>query len=248
MDGVLLHSAHVFLVMIMSIIGIVIGNKFYSSVKNEDRQEKGKIIQTLLKRHVVVQCVGWPIWMMGTLVFRINKDRISGWGKGFVQVGVMSIRDIGILLRNYVGFQSFVIALCRYLFIVKNSLLLRIGVKRFRYIILSISWVVPIFLLMLAEATVPIGHYYFCFFVPQNSQIHQNNNNGSTFCNQEELTKPFESPFYTFCWENLPLPVNYALLMIRYILLFMFQSTSWRVSCMYIYLHSSQGNNLTILF
>ena len=224
MDGVLLHSAHVFLVMIMSIIGIVIGNKFYSSVKNEDRQEKGKIIQTLLKRHVVVQCVGWPIWMMGTLVFRINKDRISGWGKGFVQVGVMSIRDIGILLRNYVGFQSFVIALCRYLFIVKDSLLMKIGVKRLRYIILLSSGVIPICQLLLGEATAPIGHVYFCILVPQDDQLHKNNNTSGMFCNQETITKSFESPFYTFCWENLPLPVNYALLMIRYILFIMGQS------------------------
>ena len=224
MDVILLDTALVLLVLIISILGIVIGKKFYSSVKNEDRQERGKIIQTLLKRYVVVQCVGWPIWMIGALVFHINKERLSVLGVGFVQLCVMSIRDTRVLLRNYVGFQSFVIALCRYLFIVKNSLILKIGVKRFRYIILLISFVVPTFQLMLTEASAPIWHVYFCFFVPQDGQLHQNNNNSGIFCNQETLTKSFESPFYTFCWENLPLPINYALPMVRYMLLFIAQS------------------------
>ena len=224
MNGILLDSALFLMVLIISILGIIICKKVYSSVKDEDRQEKGKIIQALLKRNAFVQGVGWPILLIGTWVFHINKDRLSTLGVGFVQVGVMSIRDIRVLLRNYVGFQSFVIALCRYLFIVKDSLLMKIGVKKLRYIILLISGVVPFCQLLLGEATAPIGHFFFCFFVPQDSHLHQNNNNSGMFCNQETITKTFESPFYTFCWENLPLPVNYTLLMIRYILLFMGQS------------------------
>ena len=224
MNGILLDSALLAIVLIISILGIVLCKKFHSSVKDQDRQEQGKIIQTLLKRLTLVQSVGWPILLIGTWVLHINKYRLNTLGVGFVQVGVMSIRDIRILLRNYVGFQSFVIALCRYLFIVKDSLLMKIGVKRLRYIILLSSGVIPICQLLLGEATAPIGHVYFCILVPQDDQLHKNNNTSGMFCNQETITKSFESPFYTFCWENLPLPVNYALLMIRYILFIMGQS------------------------
>ena len=105
MDVILLDTALVLLVLIISILGIVIGKKFYSSVQNEYHQEKGKIIQTLLKRYVVVQCVGWPIWMIGTLVFHINKDRLSALGVGFVQVGVMSIEIYVYYLETMSGFN-----------------------------------------------------------------------------------------------------------------------------------------------
>ena len=39
---------------------ILVNKRLYTNIKNEERQEKGKVIQFIIKTYALVQCIGWP--------------------------------------------------------------------------------------------------------------------------------------------------------------------------------------------
>ena len=224
MEDIFFSLVWFFISLLVSIVGVGLCKKLYTDVKNEEHQEKSKIIQRILKTYALVQCIGWPLLMSTSWLLYINRSHINALGLSYIQAGVMFIRILWRTLRNYIGFNSFIIALSRYLFIVKDDMVLKFGIRRIRHILLSSSMAMPIFLSLVGEATTPIEHAYFCVFVPKSINSYQYNNNTDSFCSQATVTKVFESPLYTFCWNYLPLAINYAIMMLRLILVIMVHS------------------------
>ena len=221
---------------LLSIVGFTVCKKFYSNVKSQEKQEKGQIIQKLLKTYAAVQCIGWPLLNIVVWSLFVNKTRINALGLGFMQAGIVFVRVLWRTLRNYIGFNSFIIALCRYLFIVKDSMILEVGLRKCRNILLSSSVAVPVFLSLVGEATTPIEHGYFCVFVPQSIKTYEFDNNTDPFCSQDVITKVFESPFYAFFWENLPLSINYGMMVLRLILVIVVHSNVFE-GIMYLHIY-----------
>ena len=60
-------------VLFYGIIGITIGRKFYQNVQKEDHQERGKVIQRIMKTYAMVQCIMWPVIGILALAFYVNK-------------------------------------------------------------------------------------------------------------------------------------------------------------------------------
>ena len=214
-------SAVLFLILlIFSIVGIFICTKFYNSQKEGDTKERRKVIQTILKTYALVQCVGWPLLMSWAWVFYVNRPRFNSFGTGFMQAGITSLRFLHRLLRDYIGFNSFIIALCRYTFIFKDDMVIRTGITKIQQIFISSSVSFPLLLALICEATNPIEHLWFCLFVP-NQSIQKNNSSDDsiTFCNQDTVIRTFESPINTFFEENLPLPFRYPISIIHFIMI-----------------------------
>ena len=208
------------ILLIFSLTGIVICKTFYNNVKNEERKEKGKVIQTILKTYAIVQSIGWPFLMSMTWLFYFNKSQLNELGMGFMQLSILSLRFLVRLLRNYIGCNSFIIALCRYLFIIKDDMVLKVGIGKIRYILLVSSIAVPMVLSLVSEATTPVEYAYFCVFMPQGNQTLLSNASNGILCSEDFTTKSFESPIYIFFWNSLPPSIRYATWTVRLILMF----------------------------
>ena len=147
--GEIISYALCYLVIIP--LGLVIGWKLYSNIKNEEHKEKGKVIQRILKTYCVVQCVAWPLFSsIFGFVFFIKRTAFSFDHSVFMTIMVSSLRALVKLNLLFVGFNSFIIAVCRYVFIMQ--FFDYISIAKLRKIVVASSILVPISLGILTEA------------------------------------------------------------------------------------------------
>ena len=124
-------------VLLYGIIGITIGRKFYQNVQKEDHQERGKVIQRIMKTYAMVQCIMWPVIGILAFTFYINKIALNKIDHSLLRPSISLLRFVFTLFRSYIGFNSLIIALCRYSFIVYENQVFKIGLKRIRNIYIS---------------------------------------------------------------------------------------------------------------
>ena len=132
-------------------LGLVIGWKLYTNIKHEEHKEKGKVIQRILKTYCVVQCVSWPLLcsIFGVLFFTMRSPFALNHS---VLMTIMAYSSRTLLKLNllYVGFNSFIVAVCRYVFIMQ--LFDNISITKLRKFVVASSILVPILLGILTEA------------------------------------------------------------------------------------------------
>ena len=132
-------------------LGLVIGWKLYSNIKNEEHKEKGKVIQRILKTYCVVQCLTWPlISSIWGFVFFTKRSAFAFNHSVLMTIMVSGLRALFKLNLLYVGFNSFIIAICRYVFIM--PLFDYINITKLRKFVVASSILVPILLGILTEA------------------------------------------------------------------------------------------------
>ena len=129
-----------------TIAGIAIGKKFYDNVRKEEHQERGKVIQKIMKTYALVQCIGWPIVMILAWLLYINKFVLTILQHDITRQAMISLRFGYTMFRVYVGFNSLIIAICRYSFIIHEDQVFKFGVNRIRSILQICSVVIPIVL------------------------------------------------------------------------------------------------------
>ena len=49
--NIILNAFYLLLLVLLSSLGILVGIKLYKNLDKEDRQEKGKVIQKIIKNH-----------------------------------------------------------------------------------------------------------------------------------------------------------------------------------------------------
>ena len=151
---------YILLCVIVIIIGIAINFKTYHNINIEEFKEKGKVIQSILKNYCKVQCVAWPVVLssFGAISVMIRSSFILNHSSSvitFIQVAEFIIK----LTLIYVSFNSFIIASCRYIFIIIVTHNELESIKRIRKMIVLASIIGPIILTILDEAFVPLAKY-----------------------------------------------------------------------------------------
>ena len=151
---------YILLCVIVIIIGIEINFKTYHNINIEEFKEKGKVIQSILKNYCKVQCVAWPVVLssFGAISVMIRSSFILNHSSSvitFIQVAEFIIK----LTLIYVSFNSFIIASCRYIFIIIVTHNELESIKRIRKMIVLASIIGPIILTILDEAFVPLAKY-----------------------------------------------------------------------------------------
>ena len=63
--------------IILSGVGVILNTKLYKNVKNETRQEKGKVIQRIMKTYAIVQTIAWPCIVWGNVLLGVNRSVFS---------------------------------------------------------------------------------------------------------------------------------------------------------------------------
>ena len=141
---------HVIISVIVIPIGIMLHKKLYQNIKNEEHQEKGQIIQRIIKTYSVLQCFLWPLCLILSTPFLDTSiwNKIAPTQKFYL---IQISRFLSTFLRHYTGFHSLIVAICRYVFIVFNSKAESVGIARLRKFFISCSIQVPL-VLTLTEA------------------------------------------------------------------------------------------------
>ena len=196
----------IFLIL-WSSAGVVIGKNFYIKVKKEEHQERGKVIQRIMKTYALVQCICWPSFGCIAFLLYLNKTIMTIIDPALIRVAIIFFRFTYTSFRVYIGLNSLIIALCRYSFVVLEMQVLRIGIKRLRKAFLISSVFMPIFIAILNEASIPIEIVWLCLFVPRSNQtilMPDENELGGILCTKSNVEKLSESPIYTLIHGHLP--------------------------------------------
>ena len=189
-----------------SIAGIALCRKLYENIQKENHQEKGKIIQKIMKTYAVIQYIGYPIVMISAWLLYVNKFVLTIFQPDMTRHAILITRLVYTLLRSYIGLNSLIIAVCRYSFILCENQVVKIGINRFRSIILSCSVVVPIMFAFSNEATLPVEISWICLFMPNDKQTIQfdTRNVSNIFCSRHHVPEIAESLIYTVYNEYIP--------------------------------------------
>ena len=76
------------------------------------------------------------------------------------------LRAMYTMINNYIGFNSLIIAMTRYFFIVHEKHAERIGIKRLRPIFLTLSIGVPMITSVINESINPVEEVWSSIFIP----------------------------------------------------------------------------------
>ena len=142
--------------LILSGVGVILNIKFYNIVKREEHQEQGEVIQKIMKMYAIIQAVCWPCVILGhdSLIW-IDSGLFNLDPSCYIRYFKLSLRYLSAMLACYVGFNSAIIAICRYLFIVRDQEVSRFGLKQTKRILIGSTFVVPFTTVILWDASFP---------------------------------------------------------------------------------------------
>ena len=199
--------------LITQIAGIFINRKLYTMTKKEEHQERGKVIQRIMTTYAFVQCLGWPLLTMTAWLFYLNKNALNLVGPSITGNMILACRFLYVWFRVYVGFNSLIIALCRYCFIVKDNFVSHIGVERIRKVFFTSSVAIPALLALSNEATLPVEIAWICMFMPSQNEteVIRNNSGIYGFCTKDIMADVSESPLFNILHDNLSPSMTFGL-------------------------------------
>ena len=194
-------------------IGLIIGKKLYHNVKQEEHLEKGKVLQRIMKTYVVVQCFAWPsiLSLMGVMTILARTVDLTEDNpplETLLRAMISIYKFLYTLTICYVGFNSLITAICRYIFIVvvqHNDVL---TIKRIRKWILISSIIVPILLGISHEATVPMHKTWVNILGHMIAPEHDSMALISTHEKRNITIKLHQSPLFNFVDEYFPCTIK----------------------------------------
>ena len=149
--------AYVVLCLIIITLGTLINYKVYRNINDEEFKEKGKIIQRIVKNYCMVQCFAWPfILVLFGIVCTMIRSSFIFYHPKMTVASIQLAEFIISLVFIYVGFNSFIIGLCRYFFIIIITHNDTSTIKMIRKLIFAASIAVPTILTILDLAFLPL--------------------------------------------------------------------------------------------
>ena len=197
--------------LVYQIAGIFIGRKLYTMTKNEKHQERGKVIQRIMTTYAFVQCLVWPLFTMTAWLLYLNKNALNLVGPFITGYMIIASRFLYVWFRFYIGFNSLIIALCRYCFIVKNSFVSHIGVGRIRKVFFTSSVAIPALLALSNEALLPVEISWICMFMPSHNETEVKRNSSDVFCTKDIMADISESPLFNLLHDNMSPSMTFGL-------------------------------------
>ena len=223
---------YVFTIFILIPLIISVNKKLYTNLNHEQRQEKGKVIQRILKTYALMQCTGWPCVLASFIILRISAPVLNIYHSDTWRYLVSGYRFLTIMLRDYVQFNSLIIAICRYTFIVYNTGLATIRMEKIRRFYVICSGMIPLITTVMYETTVATEPFFISMFYGRN-EAHKYSSSGLQM-NSSYLQIEYSSPIFIICRDNFPIELKNAMLYLQNILVVMIYSN---VPEAFIYIH-----------
>ena len=212
MDLIVSIVIHILAVTLIFLV-ILVNMKLYKNTKREEHNEKGKIVQSIIKHFAFVQCFALPVivfWYL-TIVFNDYLQNIPLFMSRYWFYGYSFFYGI---VKDYIGFNSLIVAIVRYTFLIHEAKAEKIGVKKLKKFFVYASFIVPIGNSFLFESTVSV-HWWIISL--NNTRIEDAFRNPLT-------NRTYESPLYYTMHQILPTPLVQTLTSLEISFLFIFYS------------------------
>ena len=135
---------------ILTPLMIVVNKSLYSKIRNEEHQEKGKVIQQIIKMFSIIQCISWPTLISFECILAVLSENqiIESSLKHYLISGCQFCLYLAV---DYVQTHSLVIAVARYTFTVFEQKPENMGIQKLRSVYIISSIVIPITNTVLSE-------------------------------------------------------------------------------------------------
>lgn len=202
-----------FIAFVLLTPGIVINLKHLRNLKQEERKEKGKILQKHMKYLSIAQIVFWPGLFLVIWLVKLDQFMIFSLDPClYHQFGIV-IRFSYYVFRLYVGFHSVLVAIFRVSFIVYDRVILLFGTERFGKLMHYGSILVPFGIVLFAEGTIPsINH--------DQSLSTKDPRCNETYTIVNASLMETQSPLYVLIHKNVPSDIIICVKLICYTMTF----------------------------
>ena len=99
-------------------------------------------------------------------LLKLNTEVLDVIPVPLVRFSIIFLRAIYTTINSYIGFNSLIIAITRYVFTIHNSIVQKIGIQKLRSIFISSSIIVPMVLAYLNESIIPVEEVWSSIFIP----------------------------------------------------------------------------------
>ena len=141
-------------------LAIAINTKLYRNTKRETHKENGKVVQCIIKHYSIVQLISWPFITLYIVVLHIGNHELEIIPDSVARHLIHGLRFFYGGIRDYLSFNSLIIAVTRYTFLVFAAKVEAFGIERLRTFFIYSSFTVPIGNAFLYEITQPIEQYW----------------------------------------------------------------------------------------
>lgn len=199
--------------------GIITNLKLYRNVRREEHRENGKVVQSIIKHYSIVNCIIWPLLCTVIGITYILDKVFETTPEWTIRYLIHGLRFSYGLAHDYIGFSSLIIATIRYLFLFYETKVEKVGLKRFRKLFMTISFIVPICNSTLFECTHPTEKAWIHYMPKEMSESNDELMNVTYDpIARETMVNSYNSPVYSFIHRVSSASVTQALLVINYIL------------------------------
>ena len=210
MSVILFSVLRLLLWLVLCSVGIFVCLKLYRNTNKEDHREKGKVIQMIIKTYAIVQCIAWPSLLTLAWTLVVNVTVCNVIPRFVIPYAISLCRFLWLVLRGYVGLHSMIVAIARCCFIVYDGQISRLTIKTVRRLFMGCSIGIPVFLALLAEATVPAIQMWGSHLMPLYIDSYENTSNPRfDFLTENVKAASQQSILYTTVKNNLPSSLIY---------------------------------------
>ena len=146
-------------IIVICLPGVIINLKLLRNIKHEQKKETGKILQNILRHVSIAQIAGWPSMFFFLWLIHLDEILFHAINPCFYRYIGLALRFLYFVFRFYIGFNSVVVAVCRTCLLVYENHITNFGLNRFKIILYYGSILIPVLIVLLAEATIPIQNY-----------------------------------------------------------------------------------------
>ena len=189
-------------------VGVTINYKLYCNVMKETPGEKGKVFQQIMKNYTRMQVFGFGfVWIWMTALLSIVSLNYNIMISPCMVVNAFHIGMFSyIIVRSYVGFNSFILAVGRYVFVVHDDKVFSWGVKKVSRVLIISSILVPFLMALLTNSVVTLQYTGWLSHARDYVEKCENLTYGAL---NHDIPKTqsidyFRSPFYDFVQLNFP--------------------------------------------
>ena len=199
---------------VLTPIIILVNKSLYSKIHKEEHQEKGKVIQHIIKMFSITLCISLPIIISYEciLVVLTEYQILDSSLKRYL---ISGCRFLTILLMDYAQAHSLVIAVCRYTFTVFEQQAQKLGIEKLRVFFIVSSIVIPFTSTLLFEMTHDFGGLYLRLFYNMSSGL---TNDSINYLDSDQGAKMYTSVLFAITKECLPSSLIYGIYVVATIL------------------------------
>ena len=200
-------------------LGIAINKDLYTKIKNEEHKEKGKVVQSVMKQFSLLQCISLPLLLVlfGLFYLCYNVFDLISEPHGHYLLNVL--RFAYNLNRDYVSFNSLIIAIIRYTFVVMGTSAEAFGISKLRHLFIGCSIGIPIVNNFLYEATQPIEPMLISIFYDKTRDMIDETKNDRNLTNGVDINDTYNFTIFILANKYLPSQLRYSLVIIEDIMM-----------------------------